>query len=99
MENIGWREVRLNTRNFLIFRILICESRFDLEDSQLTSLMKTVHNSFRIIDMSGGILNQFPAVRFVIPDKCGYRPLVQTLEPLWKFLKVHLIEIPNKNVL
>jgi methyl farnesoate epoxidase/farnesoate epoxidase len=66
--------------------------RFDLEDEQLTCLMKTVHNSFRIIDMSGGILNQFPAVRFVMPDKSGYRPLIKTLEPLWKFLKVRIFK-------
>lgn len=67
---------------------LLGGERFELDDERLISLMKTIHKSFRIIDMSGGILNQFPSIRHIMPDKCGYRPLVQTMEPLWNFLKV-----------
>lgn len=51
-------------------------------------LLKMIHDSFRVIDMSGGILNQFPFVRYIFPNLSGYKPLINTLSPLWAFLKV-----------
>lgn len=51
-------------------------------------LLKMIHDSFRVIDMSGGILNQFPFVRYIAPTLSGYKPLINTLSPLWAFLKV-----------
>lgn len=63
--------------------------RFALEDERLTMLLKMIHDSFRVIDMSGGILNQFPFIRHIAPNSCGYRPLINTLSPLWAFLKVN----------
>lgn len=67
---------------------LLAGHRFDLHDERLTRLLKLIHDSFRVIDMTGGVLNQYPLVRFFAPDMCGYRPLLRTLEPLWDFLKV-----------
>lgn len=52
-------------------------------------LLKMIHDSFRVIDMSGGILNQFPFVRYIAPNLSGYKPLINTLSPLWAFLKVN----------
>jgi methyl farnesoate epoxidase/farnesoate epoxidase len=64
-----------------------------LDDERLEILTKLIHESFRIIDMSGGILNQFPEIRHIMPDLSGYRPLVNTLKPLWVFLKEAITEI------
>lgn len=72
---------------------LMAGRRFDLEDERLTMLMKLIHESFRIIDMSGGILNQFPGIRHILPNLSGYRPLVETLKPLWTFLRETIDEI------
>ena len=63
-------------------------SRFDLEDTRLQILMQSIHESFRVIDMTGGILNIFPFIRHFMPDISKYRPLLKTLQPLWTFLEV-----------
>lgn len=67
---------------------LLAGHRFDLHDARLAELMRLIHDSFRMIDMTGGVLNQFPLVRHLAPDMCGYRPLLRTLRPLWEFLMV-----------
>ncbi|XP_059612681.1 uncharacterized protein LOC132259145 [Phlebotomus argentipes] len=72
---------------------LMAGKRFDLEDKRLTVLMKLIHESFRIIDMSGGILNQYPAIRHILPNLSGYRPLVEAFKPLWSFLRETIEEI------
>lgn len=52
-----------------------------------------IHDSFRIIDMSGGILNLCPPIRYILPEKSGYKPLLNTLRPLWEFLQVKNMSI------
>lgn len=64
--------------------------RFELDDPKLISLMETIHKSFRIVDMSGGVLSQMPWLRHFAPVKTGYRPLIETLKPLWIFLKQNI---------
>lgn len=66
---------------------LLKGERFDLDDKNVAELMKSIHDCFKIIDMSGGILNQFPFIRYIIPEKSGFLPLKRSMEPLWKFLK------------
>lgn len=74
---------------------LMADQRYDLEDESVQNLVKYIQESFRIIDMSGGILNQFPAVRHIMPNLCGYKPLVETLSPLWKFLADTISQISS----
>lgn len=69
--------------------------RFELDDQRLDSLKKYIHESFRIIDMSGGILNQFPAIRHLFPTRSGFKPLVNALQPLWQFLGDAISEIDD----
>lgn len=64
-------------------------SRFDLNDARLPELTKMIHDSFRVVDMSGGILNLWPTIRYLMPEKSGYKPLLRTLKPLWEFLQVN----------
>lgn len=68
-------------------------SRFKLDDQQLIMLMETIHKSFQVIDMSGGILSQLPWLRFIAPEKTGYHPLIETLKPLWEFLNKNIEEV------
>lgn len=72
---------------------LLAGYRFHADDERLLMLMKMIHESFRVIDMSGGILNQFPFIRHIFPEKSGYRKLIRTLQPLWKFLLETVEEI------
>lgn len=75
--------------------IILRGKRFDLDDRQAIALMETIHKSFQVIDMSGGILSQLPWLRFIAPDKTGYRPLVETMKPLWEFLKKNIEDVEN----
>lgn len=74
---------------------LLAGHRFDLYDARLGKLIKLIHDSFRVIDMTGGVLNQFPFVRHLAPEMCGYQPLLRTLRPLWEFLMVSTCRIEN----
>lgn len=65
---------------------LLSGYRFHLEDKRLHKLLKLVHESFRIIDMSGGLLNQFPFIRHIAPERSGYKRLVETVQPIWVLL-------------
>lgn len=67
---------------------MLAGERFSLDDKRLAELLDIVHASFRMLDMSGGLLNQMPFLRFVAPQKSGYSILVNNLNKLWSFLKV-----------
>lgn len=69
--------------------------RYELDDQQLISLMETIHKSFQVVDMSGGILSQLPWLRFIAPIRTGYKPLIDTIKPLWKFLRCNIEEVIN----
>lgn len=61
--------------------------RFDHDDERLQKLLHMIHECFRIIDMTGGILNLFPWLRYIIPNSSGYKPLVNAHVPIWTFLR------------
>ncbi|XP_055531617.1 methyl farnesoate epoxidase-like [Wyeomyia smithii] len=75
---------------------LIAGKRFHLSDKRLEWITETIHKSFRVIDMSGGVLNQFPSFRHVFPVLSGFTPLVNLLKPLWEFLNDTINLIDNK---
>lgn len=68
--------------------MLLRGERYEIDDQRLIDLMAAIHKSFTIVDMSGGVLSHWPFVRHLFPDKSGFRPLVETVRPLWDFLKV-----------
>lgn len=47
-----------------------------------------IHECFRVIDMSGGLLNLIPWIRHLAPNLSGYSRLVSAHKPLWKFIEV-----------
>lgn len=67
---------------------MVAGHRFSLNDAKLAKLMELVHVSFRMLDMSGGILNQMPFIRFLAPKCSGYRDFQQILNSFYTFLKV-----------
>lgn len=67
---------------------MLAGHRFALNDAKLEKLMELTHVSFRMLDMSGGILNQLPLVRFLAPKCSGYRELQHILKEFYTFLKV-----------
>ena len=54
--------------------------------------MDLVHEAFRLLDMSGGILNQMPFLRFVAPDATGYNRVLYVINKLEEFLKKTIYE-------
>lgn len=67
---------------------LLAGYRFALDDKRLMELLDIVHASFRMIDASGGLLNQMPFLRFIAPNFCGYNQLLAVLNQMWNFLRV-----------
>ena len=62
--------------------------RFALNDKRLMELLDIVHASFRMIDASGGLLNQMPFLRFIAPNLSGYNEILAILNRMWNFLRV-----------
>lgn len=67
---------------------MLAGQRFALNDVKLAKLMELVHVSFRMLDMSGGILNQMPFVRFLAPNRSGYKDIKNILFEFYTFLMV-----------
>ncbi|XP_044756274.1 methyl farnesoate epoxidase-like [Coccinella septempunctata] len=66
---------------------MIAGERFDLEDVKLKQLMGIIHDAFRMLDMSGGVLNQIPLLRYLAPKSSGYREIMEVMQGLWNFLE------------
>lgn len=62
--------------------------RFELNDRKIIRLMEMVHFSFRMVDMSGGILNNMPFLRFLAPNKTGYTDMKHIIDEIYAFLMV-----------
>jgi methyl farnesoate epoxidase / farnesoate epoxidase len=67
--------------------------RFKLDDPKVIKLMSSIHKCFQIIDMSGGVLNNLPILRYLFPVASGYRPLINAMQPLWDFLSDNIHEV------
>lgn len=67
---------------------MMAGERFALNDKRLIKLMGIIHDAFKVVDISGGILNQMPFLRHVAPQACGYSQMVDTLKRLWNFIEV-----------
>lgn len=65
--------------------------RFALDDARLIKLLKIIHDLFRISDMSGGILNQLPFMRYVAPKATGYTEHMDIMKRMWQFLEVTIL--------
>ncbi|KAF5272510.1 hypothetical protein FQA39_LY18788 [Lamprigera yunnana] len=53
---------------------------------------RSLDDDGRLLDISGGLLNQMPLVRFIAPNACGYTKVVSVLSRLWHFLEETIAE-------
>ncbi|KAH1003748.1 hypothetical protein HUJ04_003617 [Dendroctonus ponderosae] len=66
---------------------MLAGKRFDVDDERLTTLLQIIHECFRIVDMSGGLINQMPFIRYLAPSACGYNQILDVLNRMWTFLQ------------
>lgn len=69
---------------------MMAGTRFALDDARLIKLLKIIHDAFRLSDMSGGMLNQLPFLRYIAPKATGYAELMDIMKRMWQFLEVCL---------
>ncbi|CAH2244365.1 farnesoate epoxidase-like [Pararge aegeria] len=74
---------------------LVAGRRYDLTNEQLTILCDLITRSFKVVDMSGGILNFMPFLRHVFPNLIGYNELIAIHDSLYDFLRTTIQEHQN----
>lgn len=67
---------------------LTAGTRFGDEDSTLDTLLELMQRRSRSFDMSGGVLSQFPWIRFVAPEASGFTLLNTVNKQLNAFFMV-----------
>ncbi|XP_054289551.1 methyl farnesoate epoxidase-like [Macrosteles quadrilineatus] len=66
---------------------MLAGRRFLLGDKRLKQLLSLLRESFRLLDMSGGLLNQMPALRFLAPNLSGYNKIVHVIDSINSLLQ------------
>ncbi|KAG8228554.1 hypothetical protein J437_LFUL008632 [Ladona fulva] len=90
---VGYKEVQgvltdlnLAPRVLNVLWAIVAGTRFSLDDPQLIALLKLLRARSRAFDMAGGILSQFPWVRFIAPKASGYQLLLDVNSQMKAFL-------------
>nr|QYV43140.1 methyl farnesoate epoxidase / farnesoate epoxidase [Colaphellus bowringi] len=71
---------------------MMAGERFEINDERLKKLLEIIHDAFRIVDISGGVLNQMPFLRHIAPNASGYNQIKNILERMWDFLEETISE-------
>ncbi|KAI7815650.1 cytochrome p450 [Rhyzopertha dominica] len=71
---------------------MMAGERFNLDDARLVKLLGIIHDAFKVVDISGGLLNQMPFLRYIAPKACGYTQTIHTLKRLWDFIEETISE-------
>ncbi|XP_023015476.2 methyl farnesoate epoxidase [Leptinotarsa decemlineata] len=71
---------------------MMAGERLDSDDERLKKLLEIINDCFRIVDISGGLLNQMPFLRHVAPETTGYNKLKEILDRMWEFLEETITE-------
>uniref|UniRef100_A0A1B6CZU1 Cytochrome P450 n=1 Tax=Clastoptera arizonana TaxID=38151 RepID=A0A1B6CZU1_9HEMI len=66
---------------------MLAGKRFSETDRKLDHLLSLIHEAFKLQDMSGGLLNQMPFIRFIAPEKSTYNRAVKIIRGLLDFIK------------
>lgn len=69
---------------------MLASIRYSPDDGELKNLQSLLTELFASIDMVGALFSQFPFLRYVAPEKSGYKKFVSIHQRVWKFLKVSL---------
>ncbi|XP_030764527.1 methyl farnesoate epoxidase-like [Sitophilus oryzae] len=70
----------------MFFKYDIKRKRFDNDDKRLHKLLDMIRECFKIVDISGGIINQIPFLRYIAPSASGYNQIMSMLTNMWTFL-------------
>lgn len=62
--------------------------RYSPDDQELKQLQSLLTELFAHIDMVGALFSQFPFLRYVAPEKSGYKQFVSIHQQVWRFLRV-----------
>lgn len=54
-------------------------------DTQLKKVLHLLSRRTKLFDMSGGILNMYPWLRFIIPERSGYKLMLELNEEMKQF--------------
>ncbi|XP_068896333.1 methyl farnesoate epoxidase-like [Tenebrio molitor] len=87
-----WMHTAFDVSVLNVLWAMMAGERFNIDDERLRKLLNIIHDAFRLTDMSGGILNQMPFLRFIAPETCGYNQLVNVLVRMWEFLEETISE-------
>jgi len=68
--------------------------RFSLKDEKLFQLIDMVHACFQLIDVSGGLLNKMPFLRFIAPSLSGYNMITTIVNEMMNFFQVSMFKAP-----
>lgn len=65
--------------------------RFDLneDDGKLIEVMNILNDIMRSANVTGGILNIMPFLRYVLPGPTGYTTYTERLNRIWAFFAVN----------
>ncbi|KAI8426385.1 hypothetical protein MSG28_005232 [Choristoneura fumiferana] len=66
---------------------LVAGKRYDLKDVRAKQLCTLIKRCFKVVDMSGGILNFMPFLRYIIPGPIGYTEMMEIHDILYKFIR------------
>nr|QTC11261.1 cytochrome P450 303A1 [Phenacoccus solenopsis] len=69
---------------------MLASIRYSPDDGELKSLQSLLTELFANIDMVGALFSQFPFLRYVAPEKSGYKQFVSIHQRVWAFLKAEL---------
>uniref|UniRef100_A0A1A9UXW5 Cytochrome P450 n=1 Tax=Glossina austeni TaxID=7395 RepID=A0A1A9UXW5_GLOAU len=64
---------------------MVANKHFAYEDKRLEKLLNLLHRRSQAFDMSGGLLSQYPWLRFIAPKKTGYNIICQLNNELHEF--------------
>ena len=66
----------------------VSDMRFEQSDERINHLFQLFATFFSSLDITGGILNQMPLIRFIAPEKSGYNNIKNAVTALQEYLKV-----------
>ncbi|KAJ0178311.1 hypothetical protein K1T71_006134 [Dendrolimus kikuchii] len=75
---------------------LVAGKRYDLEDQRLKKLCNLITDLFKAVDMSGGVLNFVPFLRYLFPNAIGYTKLKLIHNNIHQFLEETIKEHKSK---
>lgn len=74
----------------LIIFVYYCYCRYDIAkcETKILDTLRTLNNSIKDSNVSGGLINHFPFLRYIIPSLSGYNAITERYKQMWSFFEV-----------